>query len=200
VTSAAQRQGTIVKVPPEGHPLSVADAKRQLRIEDDDTTQDDHVATLIAAAHRKVENELGYPILRQTRTTHLFGFPCGPIWLGGGKGLSVGAVRYVDAAGLPQVLPTTDYIVDAVSRPATLCAAPTKTWPATQSRPGAVEIDWTAGAAKAADVDEDLIHAMKLLVGHWDQNREAVVIGTTTAEIAKSVDWLLEDHRIVRFA
>lgn len=199
-SDAVRRQGTITTVRPDGHPIGVAEAKRQLRIDDDDTDQDEFLAALCAAAHRSIENQLGYPILRQTRQTHLFGFPCGLIWLGGGDLLTVGSVKYYDTAGAQQTLAGTDYIVDAISRPATLHPALFKDWPSTQDRPGAVVIDWMAGWALASDVPEDLIQAMKLLIGHWDQNREAVVTGTISTAIQMSVDWLLEEHRINFFA
>lgn len=195
-----RRQGTITTLPPGDHPVSVADAKRQLRIEPEDTDQDTFVAMLCAAAHRAVERQLGYPILRQTRQTHLYGFPCGVIWLGAGDLLTVASVKYYDADGTQQTLVATDYIIDAVSRPATLHLAPTKSWPATQARPGAVVIEWLAGWTDAAAVPADLIRAMQLLIGHWDQNREAVAVGTISTEVQMSVDWLLEPHRINFFA
>lgn len=190
------RQGTIVTVQPDGHPLSVYEAKRQLRIEPDDTDQDDHVASLCAAAHRKIERELGYPILFQTRQTHLTGFPCGPIWLGGGHGLTIVSIRYRDTAGTLQTLVADRYSLDAVSRVAQVYPAPATSWPGTQNTPGAVIVEWRAGWENPADVPEDLVHAMKLLVGHWDQNREAVVIGTISTEVQIALEDLLAPFRL----
>lgn len=190
------RQGTIVTVKPDGHPLSVAEAKRQLRLEPDDTDQDDHVADLCAAAHRKVERELGYPILRQTRETHLSNFPRGPIWLGGGDSLSILSIRYRDPLNALQTLDPSAYALDAVSRVAQVYPAPSATWPSTVCTPGAVVVEWQAGAVNPSDVAEDLIHAMKLLVGHWDQNREAVVVGTISSEVQVALDDLLFQFRV----
>jgi len=193
------RQGTIVLARPDGHPVSVMDAKRQLRIDPDDTDQDEMIAALCATAHRTIESQLGYPILRQTRQTHLKGFPTGEIWLGGGELLTVSAVTYYDTAGVQQTLASTDYIVDAVSRPATLQAAPFKDWPSTQPRAGAVAITWSAGWATASDVPEDLSRAMLLLIGHYEQNREAVVIGQTSTALDMAVDMLIEPYRLTMF-
>lgn len=190
------RQGTIVTVKPVGHPLSVEEAKRQLRIDPEDADQDNHIADLCAAAHRKVERELGYPILRQTRETHLSGFPRGAIWLGGGDSLSILSIRYRDTANALQTLDPADYSLDAVSRVAQVYPAPLKTWPSTTCTPGAVIVEWQAGWALATDTPEDLIHAMKLLVGHWDQNREAVVVGTISSEVQVALDDLLSQFRI----
>ena len=190
------RQGTIVTVKPDGHPLSVLEAKRQLRIEPDDVEQDEHIADLCAAAHRKIERELGYPILRQTRETHLTGFPCGPIWLGGGANPEVVSIKYRDTAGVLQTLDAASYNLDGVSRIAQVFPAPTASWPSTARVPGAVIVEWQAGWESPPDVDEDLIHAMKLLVGHWDQNREAVVVGTISTEVQLALEDLLSQLRV----
>lgn len=37
----------------------------------------------------------------------------------------------------------------------------------------------------------DIQHAVKLLVGHWFENRESVVVGTTAAEVPMSVQMLV---------
>lgn len=198
--NTSRRQGTTVTVPSDGHPLSVADAKRQLRIDSDDTSLDEHVSQLVAAAHRHVENALGFPIMRQTRRTSLYGFPCGLLWLGGGVNLTVVSVKYYDTDGVQQTMTGSEYIVDAVSRPAYVMAAPLKTWPVAQTRPGAVEVEWQAGWVNPSDVPEDILHAMKLLIGHWDQNREAVVVGSISTAIDMAVDALLFPHRVTMVA
>lgn len=186
------RQGTIIVTPPDGHPVSIAAAKLQLQIEDEYTDLDAHIGSLCAAAHRKLESELGYPILRQTRQTQLHRF-CGadPVWLGMGHDLQVDAVSYVNTAGVTQPLASTAYLIDAVSQPRALWPAYQTNWPDVRPGPGAVKINWTAGWAKASDVPEDLIHAMKLLIGHWDQNREAVINGSISTAVQLTWDDLL---------
>ena len=190
------RQGTIVTVPSDGYALSVLEAKRQLRLEPEDTDEEDHIADLCAAAHRKIERDLGYPILRQTLQTHLMGFPRGAIWLGGGADAEVVSITYIDRAGEPQTVAVADWRLNAAGRIAELHRGPDFTWPATQCQPGAVVIEWKAGWAKPSDVPEDLIHAMKLLVGHWDMNREAVVVGAISTEVQETLDDLLYQFRV----
>ncbi len=190
------RQGTIVTVRPQGTALSVFEAKRQLRIEPEDTDQDDHIASLCASAGSHIERELGYPILRQTRETHLSCFPRGPIWLGGGAALTVLEIRYTDTVGAAQVLAPSAYAVDAVSQPAKVYPAPSINWPSTLPVPGAVVVKWQAGWENPADVPDDLLHAMKLLVGHWDQNREAVVVGSINSDLRVALDDLLSPFRL----
>lgn len=190
------RQGTIVTVKPEVRALSVSEAKQHLRIEAAYTGDDEHVARLCRAAERHVENMLGVPIMEQTRETHLSAFPCGGIWLPAGDNLDVVSLHYLDTAGTETLLAATDYKVDKVSRPAKIYAAPNKTWPSTQCQPGAVRVTWTSGWQKEDDVPEDLIHAMKLLVGHWDQNREAAVVGSINSKLEYAVEALVDPHKI----
>lgn len=189
------RQGTIVTVAPASEPLSLADARLQLRLDAEDTDQDAHVAKLIAAARAHIEGAYGIPIIRQTRQTHLFGFGCGPVWLGDGHDIAVTQVQYYDAAGILQTLEPTDYLVDHISRPAKLWPAPLKAWPSVLDRPSAVQITWEGGWTDADAVPEDLAQAMKLLIGHWDQNREAVALGTISTEVQVALDACMQPYR-----
>lgn len=60
---------------------------------------------------------------------------------------------------------------------------------------GAVQVEYVAGEAQ---VPEDIKRAILMLVGHWYEYREAVVIGTVTASVPMAVDALLSKHRPVR--
>jgi len=55
----------------------------------------------------------------------------------------------------------------------------------------AVRIKFTAGYGAAGAVPSDLASALMLLVAHWDQNREPVVIGTIVSSVPLSVESLL---------
>src|SRR3546814_14852396 len=123
------RQGTIVTVAPASEPLSLADARLQLRLDAEDIDQDAHVAKLIAAARAHIEGAYGIPIIRQTRQTHLFGFGCGPVWLGDGHDIAVKPVQYYDASGALQTLAPTDYLVDHHRSPSTLLPSPMTAFP-----------------------------------------------------------------------
>jgi uncharacterized phiE125 gp8 family phage protein len=191
------RQGTIILVQPVAQPLTLADAKDQLRIDAADILQDVYIGGLIAAAHRSVESTLGYPIMRQKRQTQAEGFPSnGGMWLGTGDNLIVDQVEYMGSNGVPVVLANTGYAVDAVSRPARILPAFNTPWPTLRAREvGAVKVDWTAGWANAAAVPADIVHAIKLMIGHWFENREAVVVGTISTALQFSVDALLSPWR-----
>jgi hypothetical protein len=59
-----------------------------------------------------------------------------------------------------------------------------------------VRVKFTAGYGAAASVPSDLVSALMLLIAHWDQNREPVVIGTITSALPMSVDTLLAPYVI----
>lgn len=44
-------------------------------------------------------------------------------------------------------------------------------------------------------LDDDLTTAMLLLIGHWFENREAVVVGSTTSELPMAVEALIAPYR-----
>jgi uncharacterized phiE125 gp8 family phage protein len=59
-----------------------------------------------------------------------------------------------------------------------------KWWPATACyNYGAVQVTFVAGYGNAAAVPADLKAAIKLLVGHLYENREAVTLGAMPAEL-----------------
>jgi len=67
---------------------------------------------------------------------------------------------------------------------------------------GGAAIDIT-GAGTAPNVlgllDAEIIHAMCLLIAHWNENREAVLAGTIQSEIALTVADLLSPYRVMKF-
>ena len=88
-----------------------------------------------------------------------------------------------------------DYTLSTDRTPARLVPDYSKTWPTARSQPDTATITFIAGYGAAADVPDDLKHAMKLLIGHWFANREAVAVGTlTVVPIAFSA--LIDSYRL----
>ena len=65
-------------------------------------------------------------------------------------------------------------------------------WPATYDRPDAVTINYTAGVD---GVEADILHAIKLIVGHWYHNREDAS-EESLKEIPRAASHLLGLHRV----
>jgi len=51
-----------------------------------------------------------------------------------------------------------------------------------------------AGTAPVWAAPADIQQAVLLLVGHWFENREAGVVGTTSEEVELGLEWLLQAH------
>jgi len=131
---------------------------------------------------------------------------------------SVDSVQYLDQNGVLQTMdPDTDYQVDNVSEPGRIAPAANTTWPLTQISVrapvlNAVKIQYTLGFGDAT-TDESgditlpptfpptLIAAMKLLLGHFYENRQEVITGLRAAAVqipmaAKSLLWANRVYRV----
>lgn len=174
---------------PATEPVTLAEVKTRLRI--DDATDDAGVSRLIAAATGHAQNITRRAFVTQKWALILDRFPCGSISLPLPPLQSVEEISYVDADGATQVLAPADYLVDPAGMIGMVHTAYGKQWPATRAQPMAVRLEFTAGYGDADDVPADLVSALLLLVAHWDQNREPVVVGTIVSSVPLSVDSLL---------
>ena len=179
---------------PTVEPVSTADAKLHCRITDE--TTDAEVAALVAAARDRIENECEIALVTQTWVVRLDGFE-DEIEVPRPPQISVSSVTYVDTAGTTQTLAASYYTADTYARPGRIRLAYGQSWPATRDVANAVAITYTAGfGATAASVPPALVHAVKLLVGHYHENREAVVVGTIASALPESVMSLIAAYRV----
>lgn len=174
---------------PASEPVTLAEVKTRLRI--DDATDDAGVNRLIAAATKHAESITRRAFVTQKWALTLDAFPCGSITLPLPPLQSVEEISYIDSAGATVVLASTEYLVDKNGIVGMIHRAYQKQWPVTRAQPMAVTIKFTAGYGAAAAVPSDLASALMLLVAHWDQNREPVVIGTIVSSVPMSVESLL---------
>lgn len=159
--------------PPSGEPLTIADSKAFARIGSD--LEDALVTQLIAAARARVEAETGLALMSRTLRLTLTDWPLGVLERGGLRlpkwpAHSLVAVRLTDGE-------TSEDVTDQFQLEAGLCAklepVPFGGWVWPRSIHERIEIDWVAGFGDAEDVPEDLIHAMKIIVAHEFENRDA---------------------------
>jgi len=193
---------TVVTGEPAVEPLALPDAKTHLKIETSVTDDDALVTSLIKAARQHVEEHTHRKLIEQTLQTRFDTFPAsnGAILVPWPKLMSLTSLQYIDTNGTTQTLTvTTDYVVDAYSEPARIVPAYGKNWPTTQAMINAVTLEYEAGYGAAANVPEAIVHAMKLIIGHWYQNREAVVLGTITAEVPQAARALMDHYRVKRY-
>jgi uncharacterized phiE125 gp8 family phage protein len=188
----------VMTAAPAAEPISLAEAKAHLRVDAND--EDALLTSLIVAARTFVEKTLARAFVTESWSLYLDGLPrSGTIALPIAPVQEVTAVRVYDPDGVPAEIDEENYSVDALSEPARLVLS----GGAAQMLPGrrlnAYEVAFTAGYGDAAaDVPEPIRHALKLLVAHWFEHREPVVLGDLPQEVPATVAGLLLPYRRVR--
>lgn len=182
---------------PATEPISLAEAKAHLRVDADD--EDALIVQLIVAARMFVERTLGLALITQGWSYFLDFWPRSScVTLPIAPVQAVSAVTLHDGAGGSTTLDAEDYAVDVLSQPARLVlngATP----PVVARALNAFEIAFTAGYGDAAsDVPAPIRHALTLLVAHWFERREPVVLGVGATEVPSTVAGLLLPYRRVR--
>ncbi|HDZ21933.1 hypothetical protein LCGC14_0714600 [marine sediment metagenome] len=178
-------------------PVSLADAKKHLNY--DDTADDVYIRGLIAAARAHAEMFTRLKFINATYDWSMPAWPTFPMRLTEwplAPLSSVTSIKYVDGDGTTQTWAASNYVVQTGLKPGVIELAFNVTLPTTRSQPNAVTVRYVAGYGDIDDVPADARLAMLMLLGHWYENREAVVIGTITAEVPKAVDALLWGIRV----
>lgn len=171
-------------VAPNVEPVDLAEAKLHLRV--DATADDMLIENLIRAAREYVEDATGRALIDQTWQLDLDGWPSvGYIELPRPPLSSVSSVKYTDSAGVEHTFSAEHYGVDVGSEPGRVVLGYGKTWPSVTLWPiSPIKITYVAGyGAMASTVPACLRQAVLLLVGHWYENREGVVIGQGFAQL-----------------
>lgn len=109
--------------------------------------------------------------------------------------VSVGVVTFIDPAGDESQLDQWEYRVNATTRPGRIILRPDYSWPSTEDGGDAVTIQYTAGWPLGS-VPEGLCHAIRLLTGHFVENREATST-LTIKEVPFAVESLLNQFRFM---
>lgn len=188
---------TRIITPPAQEPITLAEAKAHLRLEN--TLDDVTVAMLIQTARQYVEEVTWRGIVSQTWELVMDSFPTEEYFeLPKGKLASVTSITYLDTAGAAQVLAGSEYEVDSTSEPGKVRLAYEKTWPITRSRWNAVVTRYVVGW----DVDvvpRPIKHAILLLVSQMYEHRTPEITGTIVSAVRFAVDALLGPYRLRRF-
>jgi uncharacterized phiE125 gp8 family phage protein len=148
---------------PALEPLSLAEAKRVLRIDHGD--DDAIVQSLIKAARQRIEGRTGRALITQTWRIVMDAWPWGGrVALPVMPAQAVTAVRVFDGLGGAQSFTPPVYRLLPGTEPPLLDAS---SLPAPGKARDGIEIDITAGyGAAAADVPDPLRQAMRLMVAH----------------------------------
>ena len=200
---------------PTVEPLTLVEAKAHLRV---DVTDDDALITgLIIAARQYVEQRCWCALLNQTWIVGLETWPndaprlsmLNPVlqlsssrWAALRLPMTpllmrptITAVRYQNRAASPLVLASTVYSIWPTGE---LALGYGQSWPG-DLLPWSIEVEYVVGyGATAASVPAPLLAAVKLMLGHLYENREAVTVGAgvSTMVTPLAVDSLLALYEV----
>lgn len=186
---------------PAEQPISLDEVKEHLKVVVDE--EDGLIQTYIGAATQYAESATRRSIITRSYDYFADAFPtCGWFELPRPVLTSVTSVKYYDESDTQQTLAASKYYVDIKREPGRIQLKATEQWPVTIVRPNAVEVRYVAGYADKDAVPSDIKTAMFLMIGHWFENREAVVVGPTglrVKEVPLSTDILLNNNRVMGF-
>lgn len=186
-----------VLVTPPAALLTTAEAKAHLRVDHSD--EDTLIDSLVAAATQHLDGRagiLGRAIVNQAWRLDVAA-PCGGIIVIDMPDVSaVASVKYL-SAGVETTWDSAEWRLGAL--PAGRFFIEPKdgySWPAADDQEDAFRVAFTAGFGAAAAVPAPLKAAVLLLVGHWYEHREEVVIGQAPAVLPRAVDALIAPYRV----
>lgn len=188
--------------PPSYQPITLAQARAQCRVDDDNTAEDSLFSGVwIPAVVDAAEQILGRSIMKQTWRLTLDGFS-DEIALPWPSILAVSAVEYRDTAGDWQTLAADVYQLDAAGARLTLASG--ESWPSLYEGVAVVRITYTAGysdsaveAEQQAAVPASVKQWLLLAVGTAYAHRESIAAGLTFTELpGRTFDGLLDRERI----
>lgn len=187
-------------------PVTLDEVKAHCRATD--FTDDDATLTaLIAAATSYLDGWtgiLGRALCEQTwrqdfdEFRHCLRLPLYPV-------ISIASVKYSDPDGAEQTIDASNYSLKSDDRSAYIEFITDYCFPSLNTASAAVFVSYVAGYAdegtetKTSTAPASIKHAILLLVSHWYQNRDAVVVGDQAAELPMAVTALIAPFRRIRF-
>lgn len=208
-----------IVTPAASDPVTLAEAKTHCRV--DFTTDDTYITGLITAATNWVENRTGRQLVTATlrQSWDNTGLQFRPddvalgrvltsqwmqrgdgsyrrseVWLAREPVSAVSWVKYYDADDVQQTVSSSDYWTDFDSTPPRI--TPKTVWPTIHwLRPNAFQVQFIAGYGSASSVPALLKHAIKVMVAHWYEIREPIVLGMPVASVPMSVDAICQQFK-----
>ncbi|HMR01762.1 MAG TPA: head-tail connector protein [Candidatus Competibacter phosphatis] len=181
---------------PAEEPMTTAEAKSHLRV--DSSSEDALIDAYVAAARSFYEEAIWRALITQTWALRLEQWPWGDsILLPRPPLQSVTSITYVDSDGDTNTMSSGDYTVYAQD-PGRVWLGYSKSWPSATLRPGpAITITFVAGYGDAEDVQEIDKQAVRLILGHFYENREEVVAipGISLAQLPMAAQSIIRMRR-----
>jgi uncharacterized phiE125 gp8 family phage protein len=171
--------------------VSTADLKTFLRVDHSD--EDTLIESIRSAAIEYVQNYCNVQLGDVTAVMYLDNFkgtweiPIGPV-------RSITSIVYNNTPSTTLTLATSQYYSDLKRKPARITTiSPPTVHPDTSN---GVQVTMELGYLEA-EVPDGLVHAVKLLVAHFYENRNIVVVGTISSEVPNLIHSLLNPYRVI---
>lgn len=188
----------VLTSPPATEPVSVAEAKDHLRV--DQVQEDALIASLILTSRLHIETALGLALVDQAwrwtfdawpKRMRAISLPLRPV-------SAITEISTRDDEDVVTVMPATDYELDGNTVPPRVIRKVDQ-WPAPGKKNAGIEISFIAGfGATPDDVPQPIRHALMLLVAHWYEHRDPIEIGSEAAAVPSAVSTLLMPYRAAR--
>jgi uncharacterized phiE125 gp8 family phage protein len=186
----------VAAVTPPPEPITVADAVDFLRV----STADENtlIGRYCQAARLFVQNRIQRSLVPQTVDIGLDQAPTGA-WLDlpFPPLVSVTSIAAIDVSGSSSLLDLSTFLVDTASEPGRIGVPAGHWWPMNlrtfQSLTLRIVVGYTT-------VPEDLVQAMRLLIGHYYENRGAIETGRIVPFQPFGVEELIAPYELVSVA
>lgn len=179
-----------VITPPASEPITLAEAKANLRVVFDD--EDADITRMIRAARQMAEERLNRALMPQTLAFAADGF-CGALKVPRPPLRQLDSIKYIDSDGAEQTL-VGGYLVDDFQDPPTISASYGAPWPTARAQAGAVGVQYQAGYADAASVPEPIRQWMLLAINAFYEHRSAIAAEQTYALPEDFAKWLIQPY------
>ena len=173
--------------------ITLEEAKQHLRIEHD--YEDALIQGLILAAYMSAERQTRRSLIEQDMLITIDKLPRGAIELSYAPVQAVLSFDYIDPEGVPMSIPVEDMRLDT-RRLYPLLIPKSGEWPEVIKEPECVSFTIRTGYPETPG---DIRQAILMLIAHFYENREAVLIGKAQT-LPMGADMLLRPYLIVRAA
>lgn len=192
---------TVLKTGPTVYPIGMKEVKQHLNITVGWTEDDQYFDVLIKVATDKAEQFLRRKLITQTWYAYYDGWPSEDyIALPFGQLQSIASIKYTDTDSDQTEWSTDEYNTDIVSDPGRAVLEYGYNWPTTALHPqNPIVIEYICGYGDAgSDVENPIIHAMKLMLSDMYNNREDIIMGTVSKDLkaARDLLWPYRLHEV----
>jgi uncharacterized phiE125 gp8 family phage protein len=186
--------------------LSIAELKRHLQIDENNTDHDAYLADMLPSCFDLVDSYLGYSC-RKSTVAYLFDDLDGAIIHIPARLISISSVKYLDVNGDEQTLATTEYqelnsFSSNYGFDLEIINAPTVYdygWKYKVTVVEGFEPSSAAPANIATVMPDAILHAVKLIAAQYWANRMAVSFGATGNEVPFGFKELINRYKVMEF-